>query len=194
MAGNTTKRRRKKKQQATFRQGQFFVNNKPVKKLLPVPIPSCSSDAVRLLPDLVSGISGVYELQNHSFQAKAVQVDSTQDIRDAYDELLRDGGFAQADFLAYAFRIESDDRQMTEDYDSGRDRYTGTQILRFLRNNGHSNIVCFIAHSDTAATPMRFKAKNEQIASALAEAIANLVKALKTADHTAESDGENNTK
>ena len=178
------KKAKQAKKPATFKQGQLFVNNKPVTKLNPIPIPSSSSDSMgNISSELLSGTSGCVESQGHMFQARAIKADCTQDVRDALDELLQDDGFAHADFISHAYRFEDDTGGKTEDFESGGNSYAGWHHLQYLRKEELTDTLCFVAcSSQPSARPLRTKAKNEHYEMVLKEAVASLMTAVKAAE------------
>ena len=177
------------KKPAAYRQGHLlYVENKPVQRYLPVPLPYCGSDILGIERDeLVFGTSDCLEKNGHSIQARIVRATDTQIIRDAIDESLREG-FSSADFVSYAFRISDDDIQggHLEDFESGGNPYAGIHLLQYLQKENISDALVILAqHSDKDSAPMKSKERNAMIT----EAVNAAVEAL-TGGATEESESE----
>ena len=64
----------------------LYVDNKPVKRYLPVPLPYCGSDILGIERDeLVFGTSDCLEKNGHSIQARIVRATDTQVIQDVHN-------------------------------------------------------------------------------------------------------------
>ena len=163
------------KKPAAYRQGHLlYVDNNPVKKYLPVPLPYCGSDILGIKRDeLVFGTSDCMEQNGHSIQARIIRVTDTQGIRDAIDDSLSEG-FSSADFVSYAFRISDDDIQggHLEDFESGGNPYAGIHLLQYLQKENISDALVILAqYSDKDSAPMKTKDRNARITEAVNAAV-----------------------
>ena len=141
------KEAKKNRRQASFRpNGQLLIDNRVVKHLEPSPIPPLANEELGALSEeFLSGESSIIDTNNHSFRARIVKVDTTQDIRDAMDILSADAPLAKQ--IPFAFRIRTLNDRLIEDFNSKRDAGVGPLILKHLRRNKLENIVCFVPHS-----------------------------------------------
>ena len=186
------KKAKNAKKPASYKGHVLYVEKKPVLKYLPVPIPPCGSDILGIEREsLNSGTSSVIELNGHSVQARVVRGNTTQDVRDALDEVLRDG-FSAANFISYAFRLT--DREMQggylEDFESGGNAYAGLHILRHLRDKEYSDVIAFVAQTTIPdSPPMKAKTRNKLFENAVSEAVEILNTGSDTDASEAEEEG-----
>ena len=181
---------KKAKKSAGYRNGHIlYVDNKPVTRYLPVPIPPCGSDILGIERDkLASANSDSLERDGHCFQARVVSVTSTQDVRDALDESLREG-FSAAEYLSYAFRIADTDMQggNLEDFESGGNPYAGIHILQHLQTHDLTNALVLVSQTSIPDTPpLKTKDRNSFITTVIKSAIDTLTS--DTDDEESQSD------
>ena len=126
------KEAKKNRRQASFRpNGQLLIDNRVVKHLEPSPIPPLANEELGALSEeFLSGESSIIDTNNHSFRARIVKVDTTQDIRDAMDILSADAPLAKQ--IPFAFRIRILNDSLIEDFNSKRDAGVGPLILKHL--------------------------------------------------------------
>ena len=171
------------KKPAVHRMGQLFIHNKPVEKFKPPSIPQFCSETYGIVPDeLHSGTSEILSADGNHFQARMVQADCTQDIRDSYEKLLRDG-FAGSDYISYAYRF-GQDTDAIENFESGGNSYTGLQTLRIMRKEALSNCICFISQTtDSSSAPLKAKSKVEKLELVIKESGKRMIATMKAASN-----------
>ena len=87
------------------------------------------------------------ELAGHRFRCWAAPLSSLQDVRAAYDELVKSEVVANADHVAFAYRFRKENGHIKENFDSDSDTGIGLQMLNILRSIGAIDVGIFVSHS-----------------------------------------------
>lgn len=158
------KRAKELKQKARFdHMGRLFIEDIHVSKFDPVVLPTTSSignDANNDPTTLKVASSDECALDGHKFKAWAVEVNSLQGVRNAYDHLLKLGVLDDASHVPFAFRYMLNTGGLIENFDSDGDHYVGLQTLRIFQTKKCMNVAVFLNH-ETSSAPMGSKKKME---------------------------------
>ena len=141
------KKARDERKRARFDGGKLIVENEHLLQFDPEPLPPLSKlslNAATVAPLVFP--SDPKSEAGHHFQAWAATVQSLQQVRECYDELVKVTDVAMTDHLAYAYRF-TNDTYTHENFDSDGDNGTGLQIIKILRTIKCKDIAIFVSHS-----------------------------------------------
>ena len=161
-AWSTFKEAKAVNKKAVFSGGNLYLENKLADKFTPHQLPSLSNPTLGKLSKYLSAEGDDIKSFGHSFKASVTRINSLHDIRDAHDNLLHEQAYANATHLSYAYRIVDAAGNIEENFDSNGNSGVGMQILRRLRKESTTDIVCFVAHTCKGDT-ISFKNKIDSI-------------------------------
>ena len=154
---------RDEKKHARFNGGQLFVQNEPVTRFDPIPLPATGDITIGKCisrMDVWSGDADPISIKHNVFNARTTRVESLQDIRDAYDSVLQQDTYAHAGSLPFAYRFMNGNGTLVENFESNGENGAGLSILRCLRKKKINNVVCFVS-LEGAGSALTYKAKSE---------------------------------
>ena len=159
---------RNAKKPVSFSGAQLFIDNTPVNKFGPTPLPligsSTSGNSRSSSKYRADGDEVVRD--GHIFKAHSAAAIGLMDMREAKDILLRNSYFANCDKLCYGYRYLDNEGNLFENFESSGDSGVGLQILRSLRKQKAVNIVTFLAHGNTGVYITQ-KSRNASIETAV---------------------------
>ena len=124
--------------------GRLYIENKHITRFDPMPLPPVSAAvATSGSVEMPSGNSDIVFVNNHAFQAMIYKVKDYDGVREAKDRLLSNAEtISEATHIPYAYRFATG----TENYNSDRDFFGGTQILSSMRRHNIVDAVVFVLH------------------------------------------------